>query len=162
MRKLFKLIKILLVGSIWTYIFIYFADMAMVKFWHFSLLRIDDWATISTYWNSGGKIKTGKDFAFLFSIALIPAVWLWGWSLACKVNYPALLLAPFEWLRNRSLAHYNDERIVIKNIGLTEEKVSEEELIKDQLKNLEKEIDENKETLKIRENIAEKINNLKK
>ena len=54
------------------------------------------------------------------------------------------------------------KRIVIKNIGLQEEKESEADIIKKELKNIEKEIDNSKETAKIRENIAGQINQLKK
>ena len=75
-----------------------------------------------------------------------------------KLNFAAILLYPFEVYSRWSLKRYGDtSRIVIKNIGSTGEKVDPKEIVKMKLKEVEKEIDANKETKKIREIIADKI-----
>ena len=80
-----------------------------------------------------------------------------------NVNFKNVIIAPFEWLNRQMLKKYSQgERIVIKNIGLKEEKQSEEDIIKEQLKNIGQRLDNNKESTKIREAMAEKINMIKK
>lgn len=162
MKNIKKIIKILIVGSIWTYIFVALVDPLFQHWWRFSLLRGDDWQTIAYYWNHGGKFKTANDFALLGAIAALPIVWVVGLIWAYKIKYTELLLKPLEWMFDRKYLADSGKRIVIKNIGLQEEKESEADIIKKELKNIEKEIDNSKETAKIRENIAGQINQLKK
>ena len=142
MKKLSKLFKLIIVGLLWTYILLYGAEWAMMKLWRFDILDFKSWQIIADWWNGGGKIKTGRDILFLASI--IPNI----------QDQSGMM---------KKLKKYSQgERIVIKNIGLKEEKQSEEDIIKEQLKNIGQRLDNNKESTKIREAMAEKINMIKK
>lgn len=158
MKKLKKYIKFFLVGSIWTYIFLCLADFLFTTVWRFDIFSREDWKIISQFWNSGGKIKNARDYLFLFSFLFGGILWVWGFRRCMKLNFAAILLYPFEAYSRWSLKRYGDtSRIVIKNIGSTGEKVDPKEIVKMKLKEVEKEIDTNKETKKIREIIADKI-----
>ena len=163
MKKLSHLFKVIIVGAIWSYVLLLGSEWAMMKFWRFDVLDFKSWKIIADWWNGGGKIKTGRDFLFLFSIAASIVIWLWGWRKACRVKFKNVMLAPLEWLNRQMLKKYSqEERIVIKNIGLKEEKKSEEDIIKEELKNMGQRLDDRKESAKIREAMAEKINMIKK
>lgn len=163
MKKLSKLFKLIIVGLLWTYILLCGAEWAMMKLWRFDILDFKSLQIIADWWNHGGTIKTGRDFLFLASIILVVIIWLWGWKRAYLINFKNVIIAPFEWLNRQMLKKYSQgERIVIKNIGLKEEKQSEEDIIKEQLKDIGQRLDNNKESTKIREAMAEKINMIKK
>lgn len=163
MKKFTKMLKVLVVGSIWTCFFVFLANLAMVKLWSFSIISLNDWRIIGNFWDGGGKIKTGRDFLFLFSLLLIIPLWLWGWVRAMKLNYLELLLAPLEKYNSWVISKYGeDSRVVLKNLGTTIKKESAEDILAQRLKEKEEEIDQEKETSKIRENVFEKISSLKK
>ena len=79
-KKIFKFLKALVVGSVWTVIFVYIAENIMIYLWNFDILNTRDWQIINSFWESGGKIKAGKDYIFiLMLLALIP-LWFCGWK----------------------------------------------------------------------------------
>lgn len=162
MKKLYKFIRLVVTGTLWSCLFVYAANAFFIFVWNFDLLNAGDWQIVSRFWNSGGKIKTGRDYLFLFSFLLTFCLWIWGWKKAYKINYVALLLAPLEYLSRLGLGSYGDgPRIVIKNIGTAAEKIDQKEIVKQKLKEVEKEIDAEKETSKIRELVADKISSEK-
>lgn len=61
-RKLFKILKAAIVGAVWTVVFVYAARIIMISIWNFDILNMRDWQVINTFWESGGKIKTGRDY----------------------------------------------------------------------------------------------------
>ena len=64
-RKLFKILKAAIVGAVWTVVFVYAAQIIMISIWNFDILNMRDWQVINTFWESGGKIKTGRDYLFV-------------------------------------------------------------------------------------------------
>lgn len=163
MKKARKIIKNLIIGSIWTYAFVYASNLIMIKLWNFSLVSTNDWRVIDTFWENGGKIKTTRDFLFLFSIISIIPFWILGWRLIGKINYIEILLTPIKYWDEWMIKKYgSNARIIIKNIGTIEKDNHHNEEISAKLKIVEQEIDNNRATLEIREKIADKISSLKK
>ncbi len=156
-KKIFKILKVLLVGAVWSFVYVYTAETVMIAAWNFDILNLRDWQVINTFWESGGKIKTGKDYLFVgMLLALIP-LWFWGWRLFCRVSYIKILLFPLTWYNNRMIKKYgeNTPHITLKNMGMTQSKPNMEEIIEQRLKETAK--PREKETGKIRRSIQEKI-----
>lgn len=163
MAKLGKILKAIIVGSLWTCVLLFAGNKITLFFWKFNLLSAADWQLIAGFWNRGGVIKTASDYLFVSTLFLIPIIWIAGWKRLMKVKIGTLLLRPFEAYSDWQAKRYeNNSRIVLKNMGTTSVKETPKEKIKSDLKKIEKQIDNNKETAKIRENIGEKISRLKK
>lgn len=156
-KKLFKILKAAIIGIIWTFVFVYTAQATMISVWNFDILNMRDWQVINTFWESGGKIKTGKDYVFVgMLLALIP-LWFWGWRFFCRLSFIKILLFPITWYNNRMIRKYgeNTPRIILKNMGVNKNKPNMEEIIEQRLKASAK--PREKETGKIRRSIQEKI-----
>lgn len=156
-KKLFKILKASIVGAVWTVVFVYTARIIMISTWNFDILDMRDWHVINTFWESGGKIKTGKDYLFIgMLLALIP-LWFWGWRFFYRLSFLKILLFPITWHNKRMIKKYgeNTPRIVLKNMGSGKNKQNMEEIIEQRLKESTK--PREKETGKIRKSIQEKI-----
>lgn len=156
-RKLFKILKAAIVGAVWTVVFVYAARIIMISIWNFDILNMRDWQVINTFWESGGKIKTGRDYLFVgMLLALIP-LWFWGWRFFYRLSFVKILLFPITWYNNRMIRKYGENmpRIILKNMGAAKSKPNMEEIIEQRLKESAK--PREKETGKIRRSIQEKI-----
>lgn len=162
LKKVFKFIKALLVCSVWSIIYLYIANTLMIYIWNFDLLNYHHWEVINTFWEKGGKIKTGKDYLFVTMLLAIIPVWLVGCRFFYKVNYLNILLFPITYYNNRMIKKYgeNTPRIVLKNMGATREKPKLEDLIESRLKESSPKTE--KESSKIRQNIQNKISSANK
>ena len=161
-RKLFKILKAAIVGAVWTVVFVYAAQIIMISVWNFDILNMRDWQVINTFWESGGKIKTDRDYLFVgMLLALIP-LWFWGWRFFCRLSFVKILLFPITWYNNRMIRKYgeNTPRIILKNMGAAKSKPNMEEIIEQRLKESAK--PREKETGKIRRSIQEKISAFEK
>ncbi len=156
-KKIFKFLKALVVGAIWTVIFAYLAETTMIYFWSFDILNMRDWQIINTFWESGGSIKTGKDYLFVAMLLLLIPLWICGWRFFYHLDFIKLLLFPFTWYNNRMIKKYGDNtpRIILKNMGASKNKPNMEEIIEKRLKESVK--PHEKETGKIRRSLQEKI-----
>lgn len=157
MKKIFKILKAVVVGSLWTFVFVYAADIIMIMIWNFDILNIRHWQVINTFWESGGKIKTGKDYIFVAMLLSLIPLWLWGWRYFYKVSFLKVLLSPIVWYNNRMIKKYGEQssRIVLKNLGTATKKPNMEEMIEQRLKQSAKPM--KKASGKIRSSIQEKI-----
>ena len=132
----------------------------MIKFWNFNYFSPQDWEFIGDFWNRGGAIRQPKDYFFIFSLLSIIPLWLMGWRYFYKKDFRATLLAPIIWINNRQLARYkrNEERIVIKNLGSTTEKIAPKEKIDASIEQMKKEMQQKSKTSDIlREKIKDKL-----
>ncbi len=158
MKKFGKLLKLVFVGAAWTYVFLMLFHFICSFIWHFDIFSRSDWQIISNFWNSGGKIKSGTDFLFVLSFIAAFALWSWGWKKLYRTKISEILALPFKWHDERVLKKYGGgTRIVLHNIGTKSEEPDQKQIIAQKLKDFEKKLDEEKETSKIRENIAGKI-----
>ena len=156
-KKIFKFLKALVVGSVWTVIFVYIAENIMIYLWNFDILNTRDWQIINSFWESGGKIKAGKDYIFIIMLLALIPLWFWGWKYFYRVDFIKVLLFPITWYNNRMIKKYGEstKRIVLKNMGTTKTKPNMEEIIEKRLKESAK--PREKETGKIRQSIHDKI-----
>ena len=154
MRKFFCLLRTLLIGVIWTYIFLALSGLLFIRLWNFNFLAPSGWRTISDFWQVGGVIKTSRDYLFLLMLAAVPGVWLWGWRRLLRIGYFNLLLSPVNRYNRYVINKYghNSKRIVLKNLKSSQKMIDD---IKNQLESIKPESP--KEVKNIREEIQKKI-----
>ena len=160
LKKILKISKFLIIGVIWTYIYLYASLYLTISVWNFNYLSNNDWNIISTYWDEGGSIKQFKDYCFFITLLLIIPIWLWVWKYFYQKNFLALLLAPIFWYNKRKIAKYGQStsRIVLKNMGTTGKKIDPNEFIENKLKSIKGEMDKKEKSSDIlRESLKEKI-----
>ena len=159
-KKLLKLGKILLVGIIWSYVYISSTLFLFKSVWSFNYLSRTHWKVIKTYWNEGGKIITGKDYLFVLCLLLLLPLWLWGWKRLSRTNFLAILLSPITWHQKREADKYlkSMSHIKIHNIGVsTGEDIKQD--FEDKLKKQQAEIESASKTSEnIRSTIKDKLN----
>ena len=154
-----KFVKFCFVGVVWSVLLFSVFDFILQGIWNFSLFRLQDWQLLSTFWNEGGVIRSFADYVFVLILIAILPIWIWGWRKALKIKIMALLANAA-----KKIAEYeqNTARIVLKNLGTSVKKESEEDEIKDELKKIEKDLDNSKLTAQIRDAVSQKISDAKK
>ena len=120
-KRILKFIKFVLVGSVWSYLYLYASLILTIKIWNFNYLSLKSWRIINSFWNQGGIIKQPGDYGLFAVLLLLIPLWLLGWRYFYKKNFIALLLAPIVWYNKRTIAKYgsNSSRIILKNLGTT-------------------------------------------
>lgn len=153
MKKLFRLIRNILILIGWTWIFSAASNALITLVWNFNFMSARSWEILSAFWNQGGVIKTSSDILLLSSLFLLPFLWLIGYILAIKFNYAAILLYPVD-LISRLLEQKSDhsERIVLKNLKPSHQIIED---IKTEIDSLKPE--KSKEALNIRSKITKKL-----
>lgn len=120
-KKLMAFLKWAIVGVIWSYFYLLMTMILFKSVWGFNYMSRRSWNVISTFWEQGGRIKSGNDYLFVICLLLLIPLWIWGWKKLYKTNYVALLLIPVLWYQNRSAKKYmkSMSRIKIHNIGIS-------------------------------------------
>lgn len=154
MKKLLLLIRAIIIGTIWTFVFLVLSHFIMLLLWNFDIFSLKDWQTIAQYWNSGGSIKIARDYAFSACIILLPLFWIWGWHRLSRIDYLNIFLAPVNVYNSWIIRRYgsNSSRIMLKNLKSNHENI---ETLKLQLEAIKPE--KPKEVVNIREEIQKKI-----
>ncbi len=158
-KKILKFIKFILVGTAWSYLFIYASVLFTIKIWNFNYLSLKSWRIIGSFWNQGGIIKHPGDYGLFAVLLLLIPLWLLGWRYFYKKNFTALLLTPIIWYNKRTITKYgsNSSRIILKNLGTTQ-KIDPKEYIESQLKDAKATIENHeKASDSLREMLKEKI-----
>lgn len=156
LKKLFRSIRNLTIGAIWSYLYLLIANTVLIHFWNFSTLSPNSWRMLKLFWEKGGTIKTGRDYLLLFCLLILIPIWLWGWRRLVKIRYTDFLLAPIRLYNTYIIRKYgaSSKRIVLKNLGRSK-KIDEEIELKAQPKS---QVKTDQEVNKIRGAILEKIN----
>ena len=120
-KKLLAFLKWAIVGIVWSYIYILATTLLFKSVWGFNYLSRNSWNIISTFWQQGGRIKSGSDYLFILCLLLLIPLWIWGWRKLYKTNFMAVLLIPLTWYQNRSATRYmkSMSRIKLHNIGIS-------------------------------------------
>ena len=163
-KKVLKISKFILIGAVWTYIYLYASLFLMTSAWNFNYLSASDWNIISAYWEQGGSIKQFKDYCFFITLLLIIPVWIMGWKYLYHRNFVAILLAPILWYNNKKLAKYGQaaSRIVLKNMGTTGKKIDPYEFIVNKLKTIKDDMEKKEKTSEVlRESLKERFEDKK-
>ncbi len=151
-KKILKFIKFILVGTAWSYLFIYASVLFTIKIWNFNYLSLKSWRIIGSFWNHG-------DYGLFAVLLLLIPLWLLGWRYFYKKNFTAFLLTPIIWYNKQTIAKYgsNSSRIILKNLGTTQ-KIDPKEYIESQLKDAKATIENHeKASDSLREMLKEKI-----
>ncbi len=160
LKKLLKFCKWLMVGIIWTYVFLYASLFFTSTIWNFNYLSLIDWEIISAYWNQGGSIKEATDYGLFLTLILLIPLWILGWRYFYHRDFISILLAPINWYNQKQIKKYgqNASRIVIKNMGSTGKKINPEEMIEAKLKDFKTNIEQQEKNSDIlREKLKEKF-----
>ena len=154
LKTFLRFIRSVIIGFLWSYAFIIFSNFIMFKLWNFNILSARSWYTISAFWQSGGVIKTGKDYIFLSMLFLLPVFWILGWRYFCKVSYADILLYPINKYNSYIIKKYghNSKRIVLKNMKSSQKMIED---IKNELESIRPE--KAKEVQNIRQQINQII-----
>lgn len=156
LKKTLRLIRNLIIGTIWTYLFMVLANLVLFYLWNFNLFSAHSWKTIGYFWEAGGVIKKAKDYLFLFMLLCVPWFWIWGWRLLTRVNYLNILLFPVNAYNRYIINKYGHDssRIILKNLKSSQKSIEE---IKARLESIKPEAP--KEVNTIREEIRKKLEN---
>lgn len=156
LKRLKKFIKLSIVGILWTYIYVYCTGILMFLLWNFNYLSASDWQMISDFWESGGRIKSGKDYIFMTMLLLIMPFWILGWRYFYKLNFMQLILSPIVWYNKRQIRKYGSAtNVVLKNMGNNKKGPQLQDMIASRMKLANKQ--KEPASLKIREGVQEKI-----
>lgn len=115
-----KILKIGLIGIVWSYLYFYYANILFLYLWGFDLFLPDSWHKIALFWDYGGVIREGKDYAFLLTLVVTPIIWLLGWRMLCRISLIKILVWPFETYNRHIAKKYGNragKRIILKNMG---------------------------------------------
>ena len=88
MKPILILLRIALVGLIWSVFFIDGIRVIMLKNWRFDIFDTYHWQHAWDLWLSGVVISTPKEWAFVLIIVSFIPLWLTGWA--------ALSMLPWE------------------------------------------------------------------
>ncbi len=159
LKFLLKLIKILFIGTVWSYLYLLIMNAVLIYFWNFSTFSANSWKMLKLFWEAGGTIRTGKDYLLLMTLLLLIPLWLYGWRKMMNIRILELLLAPIRLYNEHIIKKYGDSspRIILHNMGRT---IKAEEQI-EQLSKPQTPAKTDAEVNKIRSAVYEKINSVK-
>ncbi len=159
MKKLLKIFRTLLIGLIWTYLFMVLANFIMYRLWSFNFLSARSWQTISRFWEAGGIIKTTKDYIFLLMLFSLPFIWIWGWRRLSAIDYFSILIYPLNTYNRHIINKYGHDssRVVLRNLKSSQKMIEE---IKGRLEAIKPE--KPKEVGNIRAEVRKKIEDVVK
>ena len=153
MKKLFRILRNLMVFVGWTCVFIYLSDILFILIWNFDFLSTGSWAVVSDFWNQGGIIKSASDVILVISLWLLPILWYITLRFALKVNYTNIILFPLHILKSIK-GNPKEERIIIRNIKSNSQRVEE---IKTEINSIK--AGKNQKTKDIRSDVQRKLFN---
>ena len=133
MKKLLHFLRNLIVLIGWTYVFIYLADILFIMIWNFDFTSSSSWQIVSSYWNSGGTIKTTSDILLFAALGLLPIFWLIGLLRVLKIKYLQWFLCPVRLFYNIFNRSSLPDRIAIRYTKSNEQRAEE---IKNELSSL--------------------------
>lgn len=159
MKLLLKIIRTFTIGLIWSWFYFVIVNYILINFWNFSTISASSWHLLNSYWESGGVIRSGKDYLLITILIFYIPFWLWGWRLLTNISYLTILIIPIQWYNNRIIHKYgaSSPRILLKNMGRSKK-------IEEEIEEMSKPKTQNKtdeEVNKIRNAVADKINSVK-
>ena len=122
MKPLLIIIKTLIIGCLWSIVFIDGIRVLLLVNWHFDIFLKEHWLLLQYKWNSGMSISRSEIAFFLILVSSIP-LWLAGWVGLSIVKWNKLLkrifLSPVYLIRKLRLK--TKPPVVIKKKSITEE-----------------------------------------
>lgn len=91
MKPVFLILRILIVGLLWSVFFIEGIRVIMLTNWHFDILRTSHWVHAWNLWISGWVIDETKEWAFILIVFSMIPVWITVWVALSSVKWEQLL-----------------------------------------------------------------------
>lgn len=125
MKPLLIILKTLLIGCLWSIIFIDGIRVVLLVNWHFDIFIKEHWALLSYKWNSGASM-TRSEMGFLLIIVSAIPLWLTGWVGLCLVKWQNFIKRVFfsPLYLYRKLTLKTKPPVVVKKKSMTEENKS--------------------------------------
>ena len=122
MKPLLIIIKTLIIGYLWSIIFIDGVRVLLLINWHFDIFLKQHWSLLSYKWNSGAGVSNSELGFFLIVVSSIP-LWLAGWVGLCLVKWQRMLKRIFfsPLYLYRKLTLKTKAPVVVKKKSVTEE-----------------------------------------
>lgn len=122
MKPLIIILKTLIVGYLWSIIFIDGIRVLLLINWHFDILLSEHWRLLKYKWNSGAPISNSEIGFFIVIVSSIP-LWLTGWVGLCLLKWERLVkrvtMSPVYAYRKIKLK--TQAPVVIKKKSIAEE-----------------------------------------
>ena len=122
MKPLIIILKTLIVGYLWSIIFIDGIRVLLLINWHFDILLSEHWRLLKYKWNSGAPISNSEIGFFIVIVSSIP-LWLTGWVELCLLKWERLVkrvtMSPIYAYRKIKLK--TQAPVVIKKKSIAEE-----------------------------------------
>ena len=122
MKPLLIILKTLIIGYLWSIIFIDGIRVLLLINWHFDIILKEHWQLLSYKWNSGEPISKSEIAFFLIIVSSIP-LWFAGWVGLCLIKWgkwlKKIFMSPVYLIRKITLK--KKAPVVIKKKSVTEE-----------------------------------------
>lgn len=87
MKPMFLMLRIIIVGLLWSVFFIEGIRVIMLTNWYFDILRSRHWLHAWNLWTSGWVIDEPKEWAFVLIIVSMIPVWITVWAALSAIKW---------------------------------------------------------------------------
>lgn len=94
MKPLLIILKTLIIGYLWSIIFIDGIRVVLLINWHFDIFMGEHWRLLSNKWNSGASMSKSELGFFLVIVSAIP-LWITGWVGLCLIKWNTYIKKSF-------------------------------------------------------------------
>ncbi len=91
MKSLIVFARIIIVGCLWSIVFIEGIRVIMLCNWHFDIFWPDHWRQAYTLWKAGWVIRAPKEWAFVIILATFFPMLITGWWTLCMVAWENII-----------------------------------------------------------------------
>ena len=120
MKPLLILIRIILVGLLWSVFFMESIRVIMLRNWHFDILNMEHWQIAWDLWCNSWVISEPKEWAFVLIIISFIPLWFTGWIALSLISWGKMIffVLSLPWRLIKTL-FYNPVKIITTNTGVT-------------------------------------------
>ena len=91
MKSLIVFARIIIVGCLWSIVFIEGIRVIMLCNWHFDIFWPDHWRQAYALWEAGWVIRAPKEWAFVIILATFFPMLITGWWTLCMVAWENII-----------------------------------------------------------------------
>ncbi len=121
MKYLNLLIRVILVGIVWTLFYVVVGRALIYAIWGFDPLYVRHWNFFWQMWKDGWIIDTPMEWTFLSVIVFFIPVWLLGWLLLSGIKWGTKLWNGIK-IPILFLGHAYDDKVKVKTLVITKRK----------------------------------------
>ena len=104
MKPLLIIIRIILVGLLWSVFFMESIRVIMLRNWHFDIINREHWKIAWDLWTTTWVISEPKEWAFVFIVISFIPLWFTGWIALSMVSWGKfiwfILTLPWKIIKN--------------------------------------------------------------